>query len=471
MYNAQVQVDREAALWGGRFTDPANDRALELSSSLDVDLPLAKYDVDGTRAHLEELTALGLLPDRDRGRLDKALTDVANRLEAGTFRWRPEHEDIHMNIEAAVIDAVGPELGGHLQAGRSRNEEIVSDERRWLQDAAQRLDVGLKGLQQALLDRAQDEADTVLPAHTHTQPAQPVLLAHHLLAYFEMLDRDRARLTDAAARANVSPAGSGAAVGSGLAIDRHRLARRLGFAAVSDNSLDSIADRDYAVELVAAVALAMTHLSRIGGELVLWSTPYVGFVRLADAYASGSSMLPNKRNPDSAELIRARAARVSADLATLLSLTSGLPLAYHRDLQETRRAMFDAVASLELCTEVLTGIVRTLTFNRDAMRVAAQRGHALATALAERLVRAGVPFRSAHQRVGRLVGLAEERGCDLAGLPEAELRSALPELADYETVMPTVEEALAGADVHGGTAPDRVTAALADARQRLAVGA
>jgi argininosuccinate lyase len=468
VYNAQVQVDREAALWGGRFTEAANDRALELSSSLDIDLPLAQYDIDATRAHLHELAALGLVAERDRAKLDKALTDVAHRLEAGTFRWRPEHEDIHMNIEAAVIDDVGAEVGGHLQAGRSRNEEIVSDERRWLQDAARRLGIGLKALQQALVDRAQEEAETVLPAHTHTQPAQPVLLALHLLAYFEMLDRDRARLTDAAARANVSPAGSGAAVGSGLAIDRHRLARRLGFAAVSDNSLDSIADRDYAVELVAAVALAMTHLSRIAGELVLWSTPYVGFVRLADGYASGSSMLPNKRNPDSAELIRARAARVSADLATLLSLTSGLPLAYHRDLQETRRAMFDAVASLELCSEVLAGVVRTLTFNRDAMRAAALQGHALATALAERLVRAGVPFRSAHQRVGRLVALAEERGCDLAELPDDELRKTMPELADFETVIPTLEEALAGADVHGGTAPHRVAQALADAQRRLA---
>lgn len=468
VYNALVQIHREAALWAGRFSDPANDRALELSSSLDVDLPLAQYDIDGTRAHLEELTAIGIVASEEQTKLDRALKDVANRLKAGTFRWRPEHEDIHMNIEADVMDAVGPELGGHLQAGRSRNEEIVSDERRWLLDAARRLDLGVNGLQRTLVDRARQETDTVLPAHTHTQPAQPVLLAHHLLAYFEMLDRDRARLADAAARANVSPAGSGAAVGSGLAIDRHRLAERLGFAAVSDNSLDSVADRDYAIELVGAVALAMSHLSRLAGELVLWSTPYVGFVRLADGYASGSSMLPNKRNPDSAELVRARAARVSSDLVTLLSLTSGLPLAYHRDLQETRRAMFDAVASLELCIEVMTGVLQTLTFNRGAMRDAARRGHALATALAERLVRAGVPFRSAHQRVGRLVALAEERGSDLAELPDEELRKALPELSDFETVMPTLDDALAGADVHGGTAPHRVAAALDDAQRRLA---
>jgi argininosuccinate lyase len=367
-----------------------------------------------------------------------------------------------------VIDAVGAELGGHLQAGRSRNEEVVSDERRWLRDASVQLDRTLAALQGSLLDRAAQETDTILPAHTHTQPAQPVLLAHHLLAYVEMLQRDRGRLTDAAARADRSPAGSGAAVGSGLALDRHRLAARLGFAAPSDNSLDAVADRDYAIELVSAVAVAMGHLSRLAGELVLWSTPYVGFVRLADGYASGSSMLPNKRNPDSAELIRARAARVSADLATLLSLTSGLPLAYHRDLQETRRAMFDAVASLQLCGEVLTGVVSTLEFNRDAMRQAAARGHALATALAERLVRAGVPFRAAHQRVGRLVADAEQAGCDLAQLPDGVLREALPELAELITVMPTLEEAVAAADVHGGTAPHRVRAALQLAQERLA---
>ncbi len=455
-------------MWGGRFTDPADDRALELSSSLDVDLPLAPYDIDGTRAHLEELEALGIVTSPQRQALDTALTSIAEQLRAGTFAWRAEHEDIHMNIEAAVIDLVGPELGGHLQAGRSRNEEIVSDERRWVLDAVQRLDIGLKRLQQTLVDRAQDETDTILPAHTHTQPAQPVLLGHHLLAYVEMLDRDRFRLADAAARADRSPAGSGAAVGSGLPIDRHRLATRLGFTAVSDNSLDAVADRDYAVELVAAVAMALGHLSRIAGELVLWSTPYVGFARLADGYASGSSMLPHKRNPDSAELIRARASRVAGDLATLLSLTSGLPLAYHRDLQETRRAMFDAVASLELCSDVLAGALATVTFDRSAMRAAAGRGHALATALAERLVGAAMPFRTAHQRVGRLVALAEERGCDLAELPDAELRRALPELAELPSVMPTLEEAVAAADVHGGTAPHRVQAALGAARERLA---
>jgi len=463
-------ADVSAPLWAGRFREGADPRALELSGSLEIDLPLAQYDIDGSRAHLDELHELGLLTREQRGVLQDALAAVAQRLADGSFDWRPEHEDMHMNIEAAVIEAVGPELGGQLQAGRSRNEEIVSDERRWLRGAAGRLAARLGELQSALLERAMQEIDTVLPAHTHSQPAQPVLLAHHLLAHVEMLDRDRGRLADAAARADRSPAGSGAAVASALPLDRQRLARRLGFAAVTDNSLDAVADRDYAVELLSAIALAMVHLSRLAGELVLWSTPYLGFVRLADGYASGSSMLPNKRNPDSAELVRARAWRVQADLATVLSLAGGLPLAYHRDLQETRRAMFDAADSLELCSQVLTGAIATLHFDRAAMRRAASGGHALATALADRLLRAGVPFRSAHRRVGELVAVAEARGCDLSELPPAELRAALPELADQASPMPTLDEAVAAADVHGGTAPHRVRAALIATAQRLAAG-
>lgn len=468
MYNRRMH-DGEQALWAGRFESGAAAAALRLSGSLEVDLPLAAYDVDASRAHVEELIRIGSVSPADGTALDTALETVAKQLANGTFPWRNEHEDIHMNVEAAVIDAVGPQLGGQLQAGRSRNEEIVTDERRWLLDATDRLEVGVVRLQATLLKRAAAETETILPAHTHTQPAQPVLLAHHLLAYVEMLDRDRDRLRDVRRRANRSPAGSGAAVGSGLPIDRHALATRLGFEAPTDNSLDAIADRDYAVELVSAVAIALGHLSRVAGELVLWSTPYVGFARLADGYASGSSMLPNKRNPDSAELVRARSARVDGQLSALLSLTRGLPLAYHRDLQETRGLMFDAVASLELCLEVSDGMVATLELDRSAMRRAATAGHSLATSLAERLLRAGVPFRSAHRRVGKLVALADERGCDLAELPAADLRAALPELRDHATLIPTLEEAIGNADVHGGTAPQRVRAALEATAKRLGI--
>jgi argininosuccinate lyase len=456
-------------LWLGRSADPPSALALELSSTRDVDLPLAPYDIQASRVHVGELLRIGLVDSAGAAELDRALTDVADAITNGTFGWHTEHEDVHMNVEAAVREVVGLELAGHLQAGRSRNEEVVTDERAWLKAAVERLDALLVDLQRALVRRAAEEIDTVLPAHTHTQPAQPVLLAHHLLAYAEMLERDRGRLADCAQRADRCPAGSGAVVGSGLPLDREQIARALGFSAPTANSLDAVSDRDYATELVAACTIGMGHLSRISGELVLWSTPHLGFVRLGDAFTSGSSMLPNKRNPDSAELVRARAARVEGHLATVAGVGRGLPLAYHRDLQETRGPMLHAVASYELCLRVVEGMIGTATFDRGAMRRAAERGHSRATALAERLMRAGVPFRDAHQRVGRLVAAAEARGGDLAELPQDELRAELPELAAFDPVLPSLEEAIAGADVLGGTAPNRVRAALTAAADRLGV--
>ena len=456
---------RQPALWGGRFQSSASDSALALSGSLEIDLPLAEHDVAASRAHVAELERLELVTPADADRLNGALAAVASQLADGSFAWRPEHEDIHMNVEAAVIEAVGPQLGGMLQAGRSRNEEIVTDERRWLAVTATKLIAAIRSLQAVLLDRAEPETDTILPAHTHTQPAQPVVLAHHLLVYVEMLDRDVERLRDAARRADRSPAGSGAVAGSGLPIDRDRVAAALGFSGVTGNSIDAVSDRDYAVETVSALAILLGHLSRMAGELVLWSTPYVGFARLPDAFSSGSSMLPNKRNPDSAELVRARAARVEGDLVVILSLTRGLPLAYHRDLQETRRAMFDAAESARICLEVMTGVMAEVVFDRDRMHAAAAGGHTRAVVLADRLVANGIAFRDAHQRVGRLVARAEAANVDLADLPPAEMAAALPELDGAP--MPSLAEAVAAADIHGGTAAHRVRAALSAARERI----
>jgi argininosuccinate lyase len=459
--------DTARPLWGSRVRAPLTDIAIELSSSTDVDRPLAPYDVAASRAHLDELERIGLLDADGRARLDEALAGIGEAIAAGTFAWSDAHEDVHMNVEAAVREAVGTELAGQLQAGRSRNEEVVTDERLWLRDAVARLDAGLRGVQATLTRCAEDNLDGILPAHTHTQPAQPTLLAHHLLAYVEMLDRDRGRLRDAARRADVSPAGSGAAVGSGLAIDRDAVALRLGFGSVSANSLDAVADRDYAVDLVGACAVALMHLSRIAADLVSWSTPYYRFARIGDGYATGSSMLPNKRNPDVAELIRGRAARAHGDLVTVLSVQSGLPLGYHRDLQETRAPMQRTVASLELCLAAMDDMLAGVTFDPDAMAAAARGGHALSTALAERLLRAGVPFRDAHWRVGELVATAEAAGCDLADLPRDALAGALPELAHLDPIVPTLAEAVAAADLPGGTAPNRVRAALAAVRERI----
>ena len=454
-------------LWGSRVRAPLTDVALELSSSTVVDLPLAPYDIAASRAHVVELHELGLVTDAGRAQLDAALAAIADAIEGGTFVWSEAHEDVHMNVEAALREAVGPALAGQLQAGRSRNEEVVTDERLWLRDAAARLNELIGTLQRTLARRATEELDTALPAHTHTQPAQPVLLAHHLLAHVEMLERDRGRLADATARLDRSPAGSGAAAGSGLGIDRARVADRLGFGGITANSLDAVADRDYAVEMVAAAAMALGHLSRLAADLVLWSTPYLCFARISDGYATGSSMLPNKRNPDIAELIRARAATANASLAAMLGILHGLPLGYHRDLQETRAPMLETIGSLELCLRAMDGMIAEVAFDRDAMTAAAISGHALSTALAERLTRFGVPFRDAHWRVGELVSRAEARGCDLSDLPQAELRELLPELADAPTLIPTLNEALEGADLPGGTAPARVRDALHAVKERL----
>lgn len=461
-------TSEQRPLWGSRVRRPLTPAAAEMSASISIDRPLAAHDIAASRAHVEELARLGLLTDEGRARLDEALVEVATLIESDRFDWQESREDVHMNVEAAVRETVGPELAGQLQAGRSRNEEIVTDERLWLLEAARRVDDGLLRCMRTLVRRAEEEIDTVLPAHTHTQPAQPMLLAHHLLAHLEALARDRERFAQAAARLDRSPAGSGASVGSGLPIDRQRVADRIGFGAISANSLDAVADRDYALEMTSAAAIAMVHLSRIGADLVWWTTPYLGFARMADGYATGSSMLPNKRNPDIAELVRARSARANGALAAMLGVISGLPLGYHRDLQELRAPMLDTVASLELCLAAVDGMLGEVEFNREAMRRAATAGHALATALAERLVRAGVPFRDAHWRVGELVARAEQLGCDLSELPRDELRDHLSELADESDPLPSLDEALAAADVPGGTNPQRVRAALQAAKEHLA---
>lgn len=456
------------ALWSGRFDRPASELAIELSGSADLDRPLAAHDVAASRAHVAELQRLGIIDVDGRDRLDAALAEAAAALADGSFAWRPEHEDIHMNVEAWVRDRVGDDLAGHLQAGRSRNEEIANDERRWLIDAVGSIDALLATLVQTLIGVAEREIDTILPAHTHAQPAQPVLLAHHLLAYVEMLRRDRERLADAARRADRSPLGSGAVAGSGLPLDRRRIAAALGYAGVTANSIDAVADRDHLVEFTAACAIALGHLSRIAGELVFWSTPYVGFARLPDEYTSGSSLLPNKRNPDAAELVRARAARGAAAMSHLLALFHGLPLAYHRDFQEARRSAFEMADALRISLPVIDALVAGAVFDRDAMRAAAAGGHSRAVALAERLATSGVAFREAHRRVGRLVAEAERRGVDLSALPAELLAEALPELAARRQIMPSLEEAVAAPDIEGGTAPSRVRAALRAARGSLA---
>jgi argininosuccinate lyase len=467
-------------LWGGRFGEPSDPRAIEFGRSIEVDRELAQDDIAGSVAHVHGLGRAGILTKDEVETLVGGLQALAGDVEAGRIEWDPALEDVHLNLEAALVARVGP-LGNKLHTGRSRNDQVATDLRLWLRRAIDRLDAGIVALERALVGLAERDGDAVLPGTTHTQPAQPVLLAHHLLAYVEMLERDRGRLADARRRANVSPLGAGALAGAGYPLDRAATARELGFDGVTANSIDAVSDRDFVVETLAAVALAMVHLSRLAEEITWWSNPQFGFVRVADAFSTGSSMMPNKRNPDPAELVRGKSARAIAALTAVLGLLKGLPLGYQRDLQEDKPPLFGAVGTLEASLGVLAGLIETLKIDPIRMREAADRGHTTATAVADALVRRGVPFRTAHHLVGTLVAGAETGGRQLADLEDAAFSAALA-AADDEVARglaldrricgqlreaATIEAALAACDVEGGTAPKRVHAALAAARKRL----
>jgi argininosuccinate lyase len=467
-------------LWGGRFREPNDPRMIEFGRSIEVDRELAQDDIAGSVAHVHGLGRAGILTPDEVEQLVGGLESLAADVEAGRIEWDPALEDVHLNLEAALVARIGP-LGNKLHTGRSRNDQVATDLRLWLRRAIDRLDAGIVALERALVGLAERDGDAVLPGTTHIQPAQPVLLAHHLLAYVEMLERDRGRLADARRRMNVSPLGAGALAGAGYPLDRAATARELGFDGVTANSIDAVSDRDFAVETLAAVALAMVHLSRLAEEITWWSNPQFGFIRVADAFSTGSSMMPNKRNPDPAELIRGKSARAIAALMAVLGMLKGLPLGYQRDLQEDKPPLFGAVGTLEASLGVLAGLVETLTVDRARMREAAERGHTTATAVADALVRRGVPFRTAHHAVGTLVGAAEAAGSSLADLDDAAFSDALAAsddeaaraLASDKRIAAelreaaTIEAALASCDVEGGTAPARVTSALAAARKRL----
>ncbi|MFM2105981.1 MAG: hypothetical protein RL338_1013 [Chloroflexota bacterium] len=466
-------------LWGGRFSGTTDERVAAFTRSIELDAALALDDLTGSLAHVRGLGRAGLLADDEVRALVAGLEGLRAEVEAGTLAWDPALEDVHMNLEAALAARIGP-VAGKLHTGRSRNDQVATDLRLWLRRSVDRLDDGIVAMERALVSLAERHPAAVLPGTTHIQPAQPVLLAHHLLAYVEMLERDRGRLADARRRANVSPLGSGALAGAGYPLDREATARELGFDGVTANSLDAVSDRDFVVETVAAIALAMVHLSRLAEEITWWSNPRFGFVRAADAFSTGSSMMPNKKNPDPAELVRGRAARVVGSLTGLLALLKGLPLAYQRDLQEDKAPLFEAVATLEASLDVMAGMVATLAVDADAMRAAAGEGYVTATAVADALVRRGLPFRDAHHAVGALVAACEAAGIGLEAAPDAAIREALagagaaaaamagePGLPAALREAAGIDGALASCDVVGGTAPGRVAAALAAARTRL----
>ncbi len=467
-------------LWGGRFREPNDPSVIAFTRSTEIDAALAEDDLVGSIAHVRGLGRAGLLEPAEVETLVGGLEALRREVVDGSLELDPELEDVHLNLEAALHERIGP-VAGKLHTGRSRNDQVATDLRLWARRACDRLDRTIVGLEAALVGLAERDGEAILPGTTHIQPAQPVLLAHHLLAYVEMLERDRGRLADARGRLNLSPLGSGALAGAGFPIDREAVADELGFDGVTANSLDAVADRDFVVEIVAACALAMTHLSRLAEEVTWWSNPRFGFIRVADAFSTGSSMMPNKRNPDPAELVRGRAATVAGGLAGTLGLLKGLPLAYQRDLQEDKAPLFAAVATLEASLAVMAGLVATVTVDRARMREAAAEGYTTATAVADALARRGVPFRAAHHVVGSLVAHAEEAGLGLDEIPDALVELVLtgsgdPAAAKLATAPgigaelragATLEAAVATCDVVGGTAPERVRAALAAARQRL----
>ncbi len=469
-------------MWGGRFSGETDPLIAEATRSVEVDRALAVDDIDGSIAHVRGLERAGLLTADESGRLVEGLQALRLEVDAGTFSWDPSLEDVHLNLEAALTDRLGP-LAGRLHTGRSRNDQVALDLRLWLRRTVRDLDGDLVGLERALVDRAERDGQAILPGMTHVQPAQPVLLAHHLLAYVEMLERDRGRLADCARRADRSPLGSGALAGAGFALDREATAADMGFSGVTANSLDAVSDRDFVVEFLAAAALAMVHLSRLAEELVWWSNPAFGWVALADAHATGSSMMPNKKNPDPCELVRARAARAAGHLSTMLGVLKGLPLAYQRDLQEDKAPLFDAATVLGSSLRVMAVVVGGLSFDADRMREAALRGHVTATSVADALVERGLPFRVAHHVAGRLVAEAERRGCRLDQLDDEAFREALaaeegPEarrlageavtgLGGELRRAATLEAAVERPCVTGGTAPARVREAIEAARKRL----
>ena len=452
--------------WGGRFKQATDPQVEAYTASIQFDRRLYKYDIQGSVAHARMLAKCGLLSKAEVDKIVAGLQEIGGEIERGEFRFDPSFEDIHMAIEARLIEKVG-EAGAKLHTGRSRNDQVALDLRLYLRDELREIRRLAAGLERALIAQGETHLDLIMPGYTHLQRAQPVLLAHHLMAYVEMLERDRARLQDALARVEVLPLGSGALAGIGLPIDRRFIARQLGFKALSANSMDAVSDRDFVIESLAAVALLMAHLSRLAEEIVLWSSAEFGFIELPDPFATGSSMMPQKKNPDVAELTRAKTGRVFGALIALLTVVKGLPLSYHRDLQEDKEPLFDSVDTVKAALSVMASLAAELTFSRDRMWQAARDGFLNATDMADYLVRKGMPFRQAHEVVGRLVRRCLARRCRLEELPLRELQAASPLFDRDVSAYIALEACVDRRRAVGGTATATVKKAIAAAKARL----
>ncbi|ACJ01442.1 argininosuccinate lyase [Rhodospirillum centenum] len=458
---------RSNELWGGRFARGPAEIMERINASIGFDRRLWSQDIAGSQAHARMLAAQGIIPAADADAIVAGLEQVAAEIREGRFTFSTALEDIHMNVEARLKELIG-EPAGRLHTARSRNDQVATDFKLWVRDALDRLDGDLRALQAALIDRAEEYAGTVMPGFTHLQTAQPVTFGHHLLAYVEMLGRDRGRVRDARVRLNECPLGSAALAGTPYPIDRAMTAAALGFDRPTANSLDAVSDRDFALEYLSAGAICGVHLSRLAEEIVLWCTSQFRFIRLTDAFTTGSSIMPQKRNPDAAELVRGKAGRVIGSLNALLVMMKGLPLAYSKDMQEDKEPVFEAEETLSLCLAAMTGMVRDLTADPAAMRRAVEAGFPTATDLADWLVRRlGMPFREAHHVTGRIVKAAEERGCGLSDLPLEALQAVEPRItADIFPVL-SVEASVASRTSPGGTAPDLVRRAAQAARERF----
>jgi argininosuccinate lyase len=458
--------DNPPKTWSGRFGEPVDELVKRYTASVGFDLRLAQFDIQGSLAHARMLHAVGVLSAQDLGDIEHGMAQIGDEIRSGRFQWSIDLEDVHLNIEKRLTHLVG-DAGKRLHTGRSRNDQVATDVRLWLRAAIDGIEHLLHALQRQLVDLAEPHADTVMPGFTHLQVAQPVSFGHHLLAYYEMLQRDRARLADCRRRVNRLPLGAAALAGTTYPIDRDMVARELGFDGLCGNSLDAVSDRDFAIEFCACAALIMTHLSRLSEELILWMNPRFGFVMLADRYCTGSSIMPQKKNPDVPELVRGKTGRVNGHLVALLTLMKSQPLAYNKDNQEDKEPLFDTADTLADTLQVFTGMMSGVSVNAAAMRRAAAEGFATATDLADYLVKKGLPFREAHEAVARAVRYAAEQGKDLAALALLELQNFSPLIEQDVFDVLTLEGSLNARDHPGGTAPAQVRAAIARARREL----
>jgi argininosuccinate lyase len=455
-------------MWGGRFASGPSAIMEAINASIGFDRKLYAEDIRGSLAHAEMLAENGIISKKDQREIARGLNTILSEIEAGDFTFSTRLEDIHMNVEARLAELAGP-AAGRLHTARSRNDQVAVDFRLWVKQEFLRTAEALKALMAVFLDRAEEHAATVMPGFTHLQAAQPVTFGHHCMAYVEMFSRDLSRVRDAVERMDESPLGAAALAGTGFPIDRHRTAAALGFREPTRNSLDSVSDRDFALEFLSVAAITATHLSRLAEEIVIWSTPQFGFVRLSDSFSTGSSIMPQKKNPDAAELVRAKTGRVNGHLVALLTVMKGLPLSYSKDMQEDKEAVFDAAETLDLMISAMTGMIGDMSVDAPAMRSAAGAGYSTATDLADWLVReAGLPFREAHHVTGRAVALAEEKKVALEALSLEELRGINSAITDGVYSVLSVDKSVKSRTSFGGTAPTEVRKQIRYWRKRLA---